>query len=158
VEVLKATFVPEILHFAQAWAVAPLCRQQRLKMVLQEECVEVCTKQSVGVFCKGSLQCVPMRKMSQIFRPPECFSNSKMKQSPVEEVCCGKSGVFSSGPDAAAHCCRASQPPLKRGQSNINSTPHPVSATVAAHLTVQGIQPTSVQNVTSTTGCGVKGI
>jgi Cu2+-exporting ATPase len=38
----------------------------------------------------------------------------------------------------------------------INSR-HPVSATVAAHLTAQGIQPASVQNVTSIIGCGVEG-
>ena len=56
-----------------------------------------------------------------------------------EEACCGESGVFSFDPDAAVHCYRASQPPLKRGQSNINSTPRPAPATVAAHLTVQGI-------------------
>jgi heavy metal translocating P-type ATPase len=38
----------------------------------------------------------------------------------------------------------------------INSR-HPVSVTIAAHLKARGIEPASVQNVTSITGCGVQG-
>jgi Cd2+-exporting ATPase len=38
----------------------------------------------------------------------------------------------------------------------INSK-HPVSVTVAAHLKAQGIEPASLQNVASITGCGVQG-
>jgi Cu2+-exporting ATPase len=38
----------------------------------------------------------------------------------------------------------------------INSR-HPVSAAVAAHLKARGVEPASVQNVISVTGCGVEG-
>jgi Cu2+-exporting ATPase len=67
----------------------------------------------------------PNAENLQTFRPWKCCNNSKTKQGPAEEVCCGKSEVFSSDTDAAALCCRASQPPLKRGQPSIISTPHP---------------------------------
>jgi Cd2+-exporting ATPase len=79
---------------------------------------------SRGCSVKGTCNVSQCRKGTDI-PPPECCSNSKMNQAPAKEVCCGKSEVFSSDPDAAAHCCRESRPPLKRGQSNINPTPRP---------------------------------
>jgi Cd2+-exporting ATPase len=44
-----------------------------------------------------------------------------------------------------------------RPETSRSITDNPVSATVAAHLTAQGIQPAFVQNVTSVIGCGVEG-